>query len=144
VNVYKGMNPDLAFAAMLPPRVSNRYPMRIWGGAGSSFMINDASPNKEAAIRFLKWLSQAPQQTQLSKETLNLPSNRNSLGDLPPTLASFASRMDMTTHPSQWPVTEKPTVVEAFDKGIQSILIGEKTPAQVAADVQMVKEQLSQ
>ena len=49
--------------------------------------------------------------------------------------------MDMTTHPSQWPLNEKPTVVEAFDKGIQSILIGEKTPQQVAEDVQAVKDQ---
>jgi len=143
VNVYKGMNPDLSFAAMLPPRVSNKYPMKIWGGAGSSFMVNDASVNKEAAIQFLKWLSQPAQQVKLSKDTLNLPSNKAAVGDLPPVLASFASRMDMTTHPSQWPVTEKPTVVEAFDKGIQSILIGEKTPQQIAEDVQAVKDQQS-
>jgi ABC-type glycerol-3-phosphate transport system substrate-binding protein len=141
VNVYKGMNPDLQFAAMLPPRVSSRYPMKIWGGAGSSFMVNAASPNKEDAIHFLTWLTQPPQQTALSKDTLNLPANRHSLADLPPALVSFASRMDMTTHPSQWSVSENPTVVEAFDKGIQSILIGEKTPAQVASDVQTVKDQ---
>src|SRR4029077_5354122 len=118
VNVYKGMNPDLSFAAMLPPRYSKNYPMRIWGGAGSSFMVNDASENKEAAIAFLRWLTEPAQQTRLSKETLNLPANKNSLGDLPESLSSFTSRMDMTTHPSQWPATEKPTVVEAFDKGV--------------------------
>ena len=59
VNVYRGMNPDLSFAAMLPPRVSTKYPMKIWGGAGSSFMVNEASVNKDAAIQFLKWLSAA-------------------------------------------------------------------------------------
>ena len=32
-----------------------------------------------------------------------------------------------------------PAVVEAFDKGIQSILIGERSPEAVAADVQKVK-----
>ena len=143
VNVYKGMNPDLSFAAMLPPRVSNKYPMKIWGGAGTSLMINATSPNKDDAIRFLKWLTEAPQQTILSRDTLNLPANRASAGDLPATLTSFASRMEMTTHPSQWPVTENPTVVEALDKGIQSILIGEKTPEQTAADVQAVKDQQS-
>jgi ABC-type glycerol-3-phosphate transport system substrate-binding protein len=47
--------------------------------------------------------------------------------------------MDATTHPSQWPVTEIPMVTEAFDKGIQSILIGEKTPAQVASEVEDLK-----
>ncbi len=141
VNVYKGMNPDLAYAAFPPPPVSKKYPMRIWGGAGSSFMVNEASPNKEASVQFLKWLTQPEQQVQLSKETLNLPANKNSVHDLPPVLVSFASRMDMITHPSQWPVTEKPTVTEALDKGIQSILIGEKTPEQVGADVQAVKDQ---
>lgn len=142
VNVYRGMNPDLQFAAMLPPRVSNRYPMRIWGGAGSSFMVNANSQNKEEALAFLKWLTQPAQQALFSKETFNLPANRNSVTELPTELSSFASKMDMTTHPSQWPVVEKPTVVEAFDKGIQSILIGEKTPEQVAAEVQKVKDLL--
>jgi ABC-type glycerol-3-phosphate transport system substrate-binding protein len=141
VNVYHGMNPNLSFAAMLPPRVTNKNPVRIWGGAGTSLMVNDTSLNKEEAIKFLKWLTQAPQQAQLSKETYNLPANRNSLGDIPQTLSSFAGRLDMTTHPSPGPVVEKPTVVEALDKGIQSILIGEKTPAQVAADVQKIKDQ---
>jgi hypothetical protein len=31
-------------------------------------------------------------------------------------------------------------VVEAFDKGIQSILIGEKKPEEVAQEVQRIKE----
>jgi len=66
------------------------------------------------------------------------------VGQLPDHLAAFAAQMDITTHPSQWPVAELPTVVEAFDKGIQSILIGEKTPAQVAEDVEKQKrDQLS-
>ncbi len=142
VNVYHGMNPELQFAAMLPPRVTNKHPMRIWGGAGSSFMVNANSQNKDEALAFLKWLTQPPQQAMFSKETLNLPANRTSVRELPAELSSFASKMDMTTHPSQWPVVEKPTVVEAFDKGIQSILIGEKTPAQVAAEVQKIKDQL--
>lgn len=140
VNVYNGMNPHLSYEAMLPPRISRKFPMRIWGGAGSSLMANEASANKNEAIRFLKWLTSPAQQTLLSKETLNLPANRKSVGDIPPVLASFASHMDETTHPSQWPVTEIPMVTEALDKGIQSILIGEKTPAQVAKEVQTLKD----
>jgi raffinose/stachyose/melibiose transport system substrate-binding protein len=143
VNVYKGMNPDLRFGAMFPPRVSNAHPMKIWGGAGSSLMVNANTPNRDEAIQFLRWLTEAPQQVTLSKDTLNLPANRQALKDLPDELASFASKMDETTHPSQWPVTENSTVTEAFDKGIQSILIGEKTPTQVAAEVQAYKKQQS-
>src|SRR5690348_6749138 len=121
------MNPDLAYAPMLPPKVSKRFPMRIWGGAGTSFMVNANSPRREEAIRFLRWLTQEPQQSLLSKETFNLPSNRSSAGALPPILSEFAARMDSTTHPSQWPASERPAVTEAIGKGIQSILIGEKT-----------------
>ena len=144
VNVYRGMNPNLNYGVMLPPRVSESYPMRIWGGAGSSLMVNANSQHQKVAVDFLKWLSGPEQQASLARDTMNLPANKNSLGQLPPLLAAFASQMDMTTHPSQWPVSEFPTVIEAFDKGIQSILIGEKTPVQIAQDVEKQKqEQLS-
>ncbi len=48
--------------------------------------------------------------------------------------------MEVATHPNLYPVHEDPSVMEAFDKGIQSILIGEKKPEEIAADVQRVKE----
>lgn len=142
VDVYKGMNPDLAYGVMLPPRLTDKHPMSIWGGAGSSLMVNARSRQKEAATQFLQWLTAPEQQAVLTVETLNLPANRRCVTQLPQILAAFASRMDLTTHPTQWPLTEDPTVTEAFDKGIQSILIGEKTPARVAADVQQLKQRL--
>ena len=55
-------------------------------------------------------------------------------------LAQFARGMDYSTHPSVWGISEFSQVIEAFDKGIQSIIIGEKTPAQVAEEVQKTKE----
>ena len=144
VNVYRGMNPDLNYGVMLPPAFSTRYPVKIWGGAGSSFMVNAHSTKVTQAVDFLRWLSEPAQQAYLSKETFNLPSNRRSLKDIPEVLAAFASHMDATTHPSQWPVNEIPTVTEALDKGIQSILIGEKTPQQVAEDVEAAKKQAAE
>jgi len=47
--------------------------------------------------------------------------------------------MDYTTHPTIWERNEQSLVIEAFDVGIKSILIGEKSPEQVAADVQKIK-----
>jgi len=140
VNVYKGMNPDLNYGAMLPPAVSDKYPMTIWGGAGSSFMVNKQSKNIQEAVKFLKWITETDQQVYLSKETQDLPSNKYSLKDIPMVLSQFASAMDNTTHPSVWGASEFPTVIETFDKGIQSIIIGEKTPEQLAREVQQVKE----
>jgi len=140
VNVYKGMNPDLNYAPMLPPSASDKYPMTIRGGAGSSFLVNARSNNKEEAVKFLKWLTDRDQQVYLSETTNNLPANKDSLSKIPGILSQFADDMEHTTHPSTWGVSEFPQVIEAFDKGVQSVIIGEKTPAQVASEVQSIKE----
>jgi raffinose/stachyose/melibiose transport system substrate-binding protein len=140
VNVYKGMNPKLSYGAILPPKASNKYPMAIWGGAGSSFMVNARSKNKEEVVKFLQWLTDAPQQAFLAQATNNLPSNKECLSNIPGILADFAKAMDYATHPNVWGVTEYPAVIEALDKGMQSIIIGERTPEQVATDVQRIKE----
>jgi len=140
VNVYKGMNSALEYGAMLPPPASENYPMSIWGGAGSSFMVNARSKNKEEAVKFLTWLTAQDQQAYLAKTTNNLPANKNSLSRIPEALAQFARGMDYATHPNVWGISEFSLVIEAFDRGIQSIIIGEKTPEQVADEVQQVKE----
>lgn len=140
VNVYHGMNPNLDYGVMLPPRVSNAYPQVVWGGAGSSLMVNEKSPRKKSAVDFLKWLTAKDQQVYLAGQTRNLPSNRDALVDIPPILVEFANDMDRAVHPSLLPLAEFPLVTEAFTKGIQSILIGEKTPDEVAGEVQALKE----
>ena len=139
VNVYRGMNPTLSYGVMLPPRVSEKYPVSIWGGAGSSFMVNARSRNIEEVVKFLQWFSDTDQEAYLAEATNNLPSNKNSAKKVPEILAHFAEGMDLATHPNVWGVSEFPTVIEALDKGIQSIIIAEKTPEQVAHDVQEIK-----
>lgn len=141
VNVYHDMNPDLQYGTMLPPVVNQNLPMKIWGGAGSSFVVNNSSMKKAMAVDFLKWLSAKEQQAFLSTETKNLPANQEALSSIPQILSDFANTMDHTTHPTIWKYNEDALVTEALDKGIQSILIGEKTPEQVAQEVQMVKTQ---
>jgi ABC-type glycerol-3-phosphate transport system substrate-binding protein len=140
VNVLKGMNPVLDYAAMPPPAVSQAHPMRIWGGAGASFVVNAKSPKADMAVRFLKWLTDKKQQEALFETTENFPANKAALEKTSRVLSEFAGGMETATHPNIYPVHEVPAVTEAFDKGIQSILIGEKTPEQVAKDVQGVKE----
>ena len=139
VNVYHDMNPNLDYGAMIPPQMNPNPPMKIWGGAGSSFVVNNISPRKAMAIDFLKWLSAKDQQAFLAIETRNLPANQEALSSIPQILSEFANSMEHTTHPTIWKYNEAALVTEAFDKGIQSILIGEKTPEQVAQEVQSVK-----
>ena len=144
VNVYHDMNPNLDYGVMPPSPVSTAYPMKIWGGAGSSFVVNAGSPNKDKAIAFLKWLTAKQQQVLFARQTNNLPSNKEALKEalsvVSPVLGEFSKGMGQSTHPTIWPVNEDPVVIEAFDKGIQAIIIGEKTPQQVAWDVQAVKD----
>ena len=139
VNVYKSMNPDLDYGVVPLPAVKPQVPMRVWGGAGSSFVVNNASPHKAEAIAFMKWLTAGPQQVFLSRQTNNLPANREAGTGLPKILGDFAKMMDRSTHPTVWPLNEDPVVVEAFDKGIQAIIIGDKTPEEISREVQAVK-----
>lgn len=139
VNVYHDMNPELDYEVIPPPPVSSAYPLKIWGSAGSSFVVNGGSPNKDKAIAFLKWLTIKEQQVILARDTNNLPSNKEALLGVSPILDEFAKGMDQSTHPNIWPLNEDPSVSEAFDKGIQDIIIGDKTPLQVAQEVQKAK-----
>jgi len=139
VNVYHEMNPDLQYGVFLPPAVNPELPIKIWGGAGSSFVVNKRSPRKDKAIDFLKWLTGKEQQEYLARETNNLPSNRNALAAIPAILEEFARGMNNATHPTVWKLNELPLVSERYGKGLQSILLGKKTPEQVAQEVQQVK-----
>lgn len=140
VNVYKAMNPSLDYAAMLPPKISQRFPVSIWGGAGSSFMVNAKSKNKEEAVEFLRWLTDKDQQVYLAQNTSNPPANKDALSEVSGILAQFADDMERTTHPNTWSISESPQVIETFTRGIQSIIIGEKTPEQIAQETQKTKE----
>ena len=140
VNVYRGMNPNLDYGLMMPPAIRKDRPMVTWGGAGSSFMVNAKSPQRDAAVAFLQWLTAQEQQRFLLETTHNIPANQLAATDLPPALAAFADDMRAVMHPRLFDVQERSTVIEAFDKGIQSILIGEATPLQVAQAVQAVKQ----
>lgn len=140
VNVYHDMNPNLDYGVIPPPPISTAFPLKIWGSAGSTFVVNAGSPNKDKAIAFLKWLTARDQQVVLARETNNLPSNKQALLGVSAILEDFAKAMAQSTHPNIWPLNEDPSVSEAFDRGIQDIIIGEKTPMQVAQDVQKVKD----
>lgn len=139
VNVYAGMNPNLEYAAFRPPLLGKKGPQTVWGGAGSVFYVNAKSPNKDQAIEFLKWLSQKEQAAYLVTSTKNLPAIKDVGEGIPPVLKQFADMMKNSIHPNRFAHSEDPRVQEVMTKGIQSILIKEKTPEQVAGEVQKAK-----
>jgi ABC-type glycerol-3-phosphate transport system substrate-binding protein len=138
INIYDSMNPNIKYKVALPPRINLQRPMYVWGGT-TSFVVNAKSPLKDEAVKFLKWLSEEKQQRYLAKQTLNIPANRKCADMLSGHTAEFAAAMDNVVHPRLLPLEEYPLVTEAFDKGIQSILIGEATPEEVAKTVQEAK-----
>ena len=140
VNVYRGMNPNLDYGVMMPPVIRKDRPMVTWGGAGSSLMVNAKSPRRQDAVAFLQWLTAEDQQRLLLAATQNIPANQLAATQLAPALAAFADDMNAVIHPRLFRVQERSVVIEAFDKGIQSILIGEENPKQVAQAIQQVKQ----
>jgi len=141
VNVYSGMNPSLDYGVFPTPRVTDKHPRVVWGGPGSSLMVNAKSPRAQEAVLFLKWLTDGPQQKYLVTSTKNLPSIEGVSQDIPAVLAKFADGMKISVHPSRLPITETSPVIERFDKAIQSIIIGEKTPQEAAEDVESAKKE---
>lgn len=139
INTYFQMNPELDYDTMLPPFLKYSSPSKIWAGAGSSFVVNKLSSSKKEAIEFLKWLTEKPQQLFLIEKTRNLPSIRGLENKVEEKMRKFLKNIDNATHPNLWPLNENSRVVEAITTGIQEILIGEKSPEQVASDVERMK-----
>lgn len=144
VNTYQQINPELEYATMAPPKANQKYAPGVWAGAGASLVVNAQSENKEAAIEFLKWLTEKDQQIFLIKETNNLPSIKGLKENIQSNMKYFLENQPYFTHPRLWSENENSRVVEAINRGIQNIIIGDKTPAEVAEDVAKTKKRYNQ
>jgi len=142
VNVYKQLNPNLKYAFFALPKISADFPVKIWGGAGSSFMVNPDSSKKEKAVKFLRWLTNLKQQTFLASETNNLPAVKGCENSLSEILTSLTKDLDILTHPNTWPDNEDSRVIEVMNKGLQQIVMDLKTPQEVAKEIQDAKERI--
>lgn len=143
VNVYKQLSESLDYGFFSLPKVSDDHPVKVWGGAGSSFLVNANSANKKQAINFLRWLSAKEQQEFLSKETNNLPAIINVVDKLPLILKNLLGTFSNLTHPDIWPQNEDSRVIEIMNRGLQQIVMGLKSPEEVAREIQNKKEKIS-
>jgi ABC-type glycerol-3-phosphate transport system substrate-binding protein len=143
VNVYKQLSPELDYAFFSLPKVSDDHPLKIWGGAGSSFMVYSGSPKKTEAVKFLQWLTAEEEQKFLAKETNNLPAISNVETQLPSLLKGLLANLTSLTHPDTWPRNEDSRVIEIMNRGLQQIVMGLKTPEEVAREIQQKKEKVS-
>ena len=141
VNVYKQLSGNSNYKFFPLPKAGN-YPIMIWGGAGTSFMINARSQKKEKVVEFLKWLTAAKQQEYLAVETNNLPSIKGVENVLSETLGDLIQDVGILTHPNIWPDNEDSRVLEVMNKGLQQIVMGIKSPKELATEIQKVKERV--
>lgn len=141
INDYRRMNPELNYGVFLPPKIGE-YPVKIWGGAGSSFMVNPNSLFKEEAIEFLKWLTSGEIQLYLAKNTNNLPSVDLGKEPINPKLNEFLRNEESITHPNIWPIFEDSRVIEEINRQMQRIIINRTTPEAAAEEIQKTKERV--
>lgn len=140
INTYFQINPDLEYDTLPPPPVNEKFPVAIWAGAGSSFVVNKNSSLKKEAIDFLKWITQKDQQIFLIQHTHNLPAIKGCEDKLEGDLVKFLKNLEYATHPRLWPINENPRVIEAINTGVQKILVGEAESEEVAQEVEEVKK----
>jgi ABC-type glycerol-3-phosphate transport system substrate-binding protein len=143
VNVYGQLNPDLNYGFFSLPKVKKNNPIKVWGGAGASFMVSAKSPHKDEAIAFLDWLTKKPQQKFLIEKTNNLPAIKGCQDQLPPILADLSDNLEQLTHPDLWPVNEQARVTEIIDRNLQQIIMGIKTPKAAAREIQQIKNRVA-
>lgn len=142
IGVFNSQNPDFKdYGVFFPPAATNaKYPLYIPGGVGAMEFIVGTSPNIEEAVKFMKWMTDAPQQAKYATSSFNLPANINVAGKVPMTdnLTVFSQTMDKTA--PKIVHTMKPAVESTMAAGIQRILSGEDTPSHVAELMQKAHE----
>lgn len=134
--VVKNINEDLVsrMGAFLPPAAS-KNPLYIQGGYGATLAINAASPNKDATVKFLQWLTAPQQQARYAKESLNLPASASvsKTVKLEGGIGQFADDVNRIIPPVLKP--RGGDVDTQIIRGIQAIILKQKTPQQVVNEV---------
>ena len=137
IGVFKMMNPNFKnYFVFFPPKDERApYQALIPGGIGAYFVVNKDSKYIKETIEFLKWLTDVPQQAKYAKESFNLPANKNTIDPrtLGPQIAEFVKGMDKVY--SYLAPFKNPRTEEILAKGMQLIILGQKTCAEVVKEM---------
>ena len=148
INVLKGLNAEMNMAdygVVMPPKgkESDVYPS-IAGGVGAwlvaSAMQSDAEV--EASIKFMDFVTNTENQVTYANVSSNIPANKDALGgdDLNPLLEQFYNGMQYV-QPSA--VGYSPAEIgDLYSKAVQSIVIGDKTPADAVKELDKKRAEL--
>ena len=150
INVLKGLNAELNmedYGVVMPPKGKGLdvYPS-IAGGVGAwlvaSGMQSDAEV--EASIKFMDFVTNTENQITYANVSSNIPANKDALGgdDLNPLLEQFYNGMQYV-QPSV--VGYSPAeIADLYSKAVQSILIGDKEPADAVKELDEKRTELQE
>jgi ABC-type glycerol-3-phosphate transport system substrate-binding protein len=133
--------PDFtAYSAFPLPKMPNgTIAPRTYGGTGKNGVVNAKGPKVDESLKYIKWLTEKEQEVTFMEMVPLVPTNPAALdpAKISPQLATFAGMIDKVykvTTPMKGPL------VEAFMKGVQSMLLKEKTVDQVIADLEAAQK----
>lgn len=100
------------------------------------YAVNAASPNKEAALEFIRFTATTPFAQMLADKLSNVPAVKGAV----PTDAALAEIIQLQEHQTPYIMLvayrfKKPTGSTLLQDGLQQLLTGAKTAEQVAKDV---------
>ena len=113
---------------------------RTIGGTGKNGVVNAKGKNVDESLKYIKWLTEKEQEVTFMEMVPLVPTNPAALdpAKISPQLSTFAGLIDKVykvTTPMKGPM------VEAFIKGVQSMLLKEKTVDQVLDDLEKAQKE---
>jgi ABC-type glycerol-3-phosphate transport system substrate-binding protein len=107
---------------------------RTIGGTGKNGVVNPKGKNVDESLKFIKWLTEKEQETTFAQMVPLVPMNPAALDPtkISPQIAVFAGMADKVL---QVRTPLKGAIVEAFYKGVQAMLIKQKSVDDILNDV---------
>jgi raffinose/stachyose/melibiose transport system substrate-binding protein len=134
--------PDFtAYSAFPLPKMPNgTMAPRTYGGTGKNGSVNAKGKQVDEGVKYIKWLTEKEQEQTFMDMVPLVPTNPAALdpAKVSPQLKTFAGLIDKVykvTTPMKGPL------VEAFMKGVQSILLKEKSVDQVLDDLEKAQKE---
>jgi ABC-type glycerol-3-phosphate transport system substrate-binding protein len=134
--------PDFtAYSAFpLPKMPTGTMAPRTSGGLGKNGVVNAKGKNVDESLKYVKWLTEKEQEVTFMEMVPLVPTNPAALdpAKISPQLSTFAGLIDKV-YKVRTPM--KGPIVEAFVKGVQSILLKEKTVDDVLNDLDKAQKE---
>jgi ABC-type glycerol-3-phosphate transport system substrate-binding protein len=124
----------------LPKMDKGTIDPRTYGGTGKNGIVNAKGKNVDESLKYIKWLTEKEQEATFMEMVPLIPANpaARDPAKISPQLNAFVGLSDKV-YKARNPM--KGVLVEGFMKGVQSILLKEKTVDQVIGDLEKAQKE---